>query len=426
MRSCRLAIQSHLAISQEAKSGSPRSQLVCGLYHIVSTDIITTDCVAFEPKLQMLAAIYNGALSGGVPPIPPPCPSGNCTWPTTPSLAICGECNQMPYDLIGCHDVDADSRDSYGAYDCCDNNDSFCIYSLASGKTAVVYNAAKYSPLSGAPPGFHSIATGFSESDGKKYFYHADLFGLPYGAGRLISPIPIYHQCSLWTCIQYYNTSVQSGLHYQELVRSNSDFGPFCNRDEEVWIPFGPLDNTVPADQQYNYTSSAGAQSVVAKFFHDNMYGSINVSSTDGGTYPNDLMRGIWNGTTDPKAWIQDVATSMTNVIRSNSSLWQRDEYNGEQYELAVRVRWLWIILPATLVLSSIVFMTTVMIRTVHSPVRSWKGSPLTMLLFDLDIAIRNVASERIEQHNGVEEAVGGQTVRLVRIVDGRRWFEAA
>ena len=374
----------------------------------------------------MVAAIYNGALSGGVPPTPPSCPSGNCTWPITPSLAICGECNQLSYNVIDCYDVDVGAREQYAAYDCCSNGDSFCNYTLATGKTAVLYNAAKYAPLSGSPPGFHSISTNRPLIPKRKYFYYADLFGLPYGAGRLNKPSPAYHQCSLWTCIQYYETSVRSGLHNQTIVRSNNNYGPLYNHDSEVFWPFGPLDATVPANEQINYTSSAGAQSVVESFFYDNMYGSINVSSTDGGTYPNDLMRGVWNGTTNPNVWIQDVATSMTNVIRSNSSLWQREEFNGTQFELAVKVRWLWIILPATLVLSSIVFMTTVMIRTVHSPVRSWKGSPLTMLLFDLDTAIREAASERVEQHNGVEKAVGDQTVRLVRTADGRRRFDAA
>lgn len=389
----------------------------------------TNSLTAFEPTLQMVAAIYNGVMSGGVPPTPPTCPSGNCTWPTTPSLAICGECEQKPYDLLRCYDTsfedDAIYR-QYSAADCCDKNDSYCDYSLPTGDTAVLYNAAKYSPLGGAPPGFHALMTTIAESDVREPFYHAGLFGLPYGAGRLRSPTPAYHECHLWTCIQYYNTSVRFGQHHQEVVEVNSKRGPSYPHGEEVWTPFGPLDDKVPADQQVNYAASAGALSAVERFVALNMYGSINVSSTDSGTYPNDLMRGVWNGTSDPNAWIQDVATSMTNVIRSNQTLWQKEEYNGEQFELAVKVRWLWIILPAMLVLSSIVFMVTVMIRTAHSPVRSWKGSPLTILLFDLDIAIRDVASERLQEHNGVEEVVGGQTVRLVRTSDGRQKFEAA
>lgn len=70
--------------------------------------------------------------------------------------------------------------------------------------------------------------------------------------------------------------------------------------------------------------------------------------------------------------------------------------------------------------------MITVMIRTAHSPVRSWKGSPLTLLLFDLDLAVRDAAYDRIEEYNGVEETVGGQTVRLVEKNGGRRAFLAA
>lgn len=89
-------------------------------------------------------------------------------------------------------------------------------------------------------------------------------------------------------------------------------------------------------------------------------------------------------------------------------------------------MRWEWIVLPAALVLSSLIFLVTVIVRTANSPVQSWKGSPLTLLLFDLDVAIREVAFARLDQRGGVEEAVAGQTVRLIQTVDKRWRFDAA
>lgn len=132
------------------------------------------------------------------------------------------------------------------------------------------------------------------------------------------------------------------------------------------------------------------------------------------------MLHAIWNGTVDADAWMNNIATSMTNSIRT-TNITHRDEFNGTGYELSVRVRWQWIILPAFLVLSSIMSMVAVMVRTARSPVQSWKGSPLTMLLFDMDSEVRDAANGRLDDCMGVEKAVGRQTVRLVRRDDGSR-----
>lgn len=262
----------------------------------------------------------------------------------------------------------------------------------------------------------------------RDYLISFDLFGLPYAAGELPSSNPAYHRCSLWTCVQYYETSVQGGQHHQEIVaiNSNASWPPNFGRSWGDHVTLGPVDIWDGSlTSHVNFTAMSEAVSATMRFLQDTLAGEVNVSSTDLGAYTDDFLRGIWNGNTDADAWTKNVATSMTNVIRSNDQS-ERPEYNGSQYELAVKARWLWIILPASLVFSSVLFMVVVMIRTAHSPVRSWKRSPLTLLRFDLDLALRDAAYERIEENNGADGAVGGQTVRLMEKADGRRSFVAA
>jgi hypothetical protein len=47
--------------------------------------------------LSMKAAVYNGFLEGGIAPLQASCPTGNCTFPVTPTVAVCGECHDVPY-----------------------------------------------------------------------------------------------------------------------------------------------------------------------------------------------------------------------------------------------------------------------------------------------------------------------------------------
>lgn len=259
------------------------------------------------------------------------------------------------------------------------------------------------------------------------HLINLDLFGLPYAAGELTSPKPAYHRLP---CIQYYETSVRGGQHHQEIAATNSNASVKFSGTSNAHLTLGPVDVRVRSlsgslSSQVYFSGTASAVSATEAFLSEALIGEVNVSNTDTGTYTNDFLRGIWNGTSDANAWIQSVATSMTNVMRSNDQS-ERPEDDGSQYELAVRVRWLWIILPASLVSSSVLFMAVAMVRTAHITVRSWKGSPLTLSLFDLDLAVRDAAYERIEGSNGVEEAVGGQPVRLLEKADGRRSFVAA
>jgi hypothetical protein len=92
---------------------------------------------------------------------------------------------------------------------------------------------------------------------------------------------------------------------------------------------------------------------------------------------------------------------------------------------LAVQVRWEWLAFPAALVLMSIVFLVMVMIRTAHSPIQSWKGSPLTLLLFDIDDDTRKLAYDKVNIHHGVRRAMGKTRVKLVQEKGGIRKFHA-
>lgn len=67
-----------------------------------------------DTLLSFKAAAYNGILTpNDVKPVAPNCPTGNCTWPLTPLMAVCGACVNSTFKAN------------------CD--DSVCNYTMPSG-----------------------------------------------------------------------------------------------------------------------------------------------------------------------------------------------------------------------------------------------------------------------------------------------------
>jgi len=160
-------------------------------------------------------------------------------------------------------------------------------------------------------------------------------------------------------------------------------------------------------------------------YFNHLFNGTVIYEWGYGPAYTTDVMRSLWNGSSsDPQGFIDNLATSMTNVVRSYN-ISRRPELNGTSFQLAITVRWEWLILPAALVFLSIIFLLTVMIRTANSSVASWKGSPLTLLLFDMDKDIVEAAYGNVDKRNGISDAIGQKKVRLVNGPGGVRKLRA-
>jgi hypothetical protein len=110
--------------------------------------------------------------------------------------------------------------------------------------------------------------------------------------------------------------------------------------------------------------------------------------------------------------------------MRTTNSI-PHDQYNGTQYGLAVVVRWTWLILPSALVAASLVYLLVVMFQTANSPVRSWKGSSLTLLLFKLDPSISQASHGQVDRQSGLLKSVGDTRVRMAAHTGGIRKLHA-
>jgi len=395
---------------------------------------------ASQPSPAMAAAIYSAVLGITTPPVDLVCPSGNCSWPTTPTLAMCGSCGEKSPRVVNCYNP------SRQAAIYCDSGitrycapDIYCNYSLAYDHHVQLFNVARYPfeylslfselDLDEDPTVFssftHARLTKRPSRESKRQSWTPDrqesevrsdhlelhLFGLPYDSDLTSLSQPMYWQCNLWVCVNEYDTSVQYGLPEENITASDTT---------KTWVSlldgtltYGPVDMQSGIDQQTNFTESSYVRESLAHYLMELMNGSIRSTANNEFSPVN----GIWKGTTDIHAWIDNLAASVSNVIRTANAT-ERSEYNGIQYVQTVRVRWYWIVLPALLTFASTSFMVLVMIRTANSPVCSWKGSPLTLLLFNIDLRTNEVESSAFDKHNGVQNAIGKQKVRFVRDVD--------
>ncbi|KAF2148687.1 hypothetical protein K461DRAFT_282159 [Myriangium duriaei CBS 260.36] len=358
--------------------------------------------------IDLIRATYNGILANDTQPLAAVCPSGNCTWPLTPSLAICGGCRKSTFTITHCSQF-------------------YCSYSLPMsgpvelGTTEMLQTKATgFVATMPNDTGYSSDGWFVNNSVG---LLRVELFGIPYRSISELSEASFVNtECGLWACINVYNSSVRSSLQHHDVVASSSNIsgvGPGGFGTE-----LAPLSPSYGFSNESRFLVESMALQDLQGFFRTTLQGKIALGPGIQ-DYEHDLIRGIWKRSADPDGWIHNLATSLTNFIRTNNSL-SREEYNGTFYELSISIRWPWIIFPTALVSMSIIFLILVMIRTRLSQVSSWKGSPLTLLLFELDMdeEAKRTAYARIDERGGIMEAVGNARVKFIRDQNGNRKFK--
>ncbi|KAF2148088.1 hypothetical protein K461DRAFT_262990 [Myriangium duriaei CBS 260.36] len=357
-----------------------------------------------------MVAAYSGILSNDtIQPTPVKCTTGNCTWPLTPSLAVCGACKNSTFALQNhCED-------------------GFCNFTLPSGFNANLFLGTFIlgTDAFASVTSEHGVLFNDSASD-RLYLAHIELFGVPsndnvsaWESIDVLKDPPRFSylsntECALWFCIDVYNTSMTSSGQIQTVFSSFDRLNALPGSDT--------------SDQFSNYSAVGSAPHYTIKtYLTEVMSGNLSLIAWDGTlqAWGDALPRGIWQGSRDPDQWIANLAMSLSNFVRSSNMTEPRPEYQGTAYELVFVIRWWWILYPAALVLSSILFLALVMVRTVHSPLSSWKGSPLTVLLFDVDEQTKKDGYTRIHERQGILEQIGETRVKFVQDGNGYYKFKA-
>jgi len=256
-----------------------------------------------------------------------------------------------------------------------------------------------------------------------------DVFGAPYNQFAFAWPnsSTTSSECALWMCIQAYQVTTKTSNQEQSVVEKFHNINHLIESDDFSGADLFYFD-ALPAELNpapgANYSVGIMASLFLIEYLGPLVNGTV-ILNLESQSPSSDFIQAIWNGTENLDAWIQNLALSMTNVVRVSTPA-HNNRYNGTAFRQGINVRWMWLVLPAAMVMFSVLIFGLVIIKTMKSNVEAWKGSPLTLLFSDVDAEIKGQAGgELLGTVKGLERGVGRRRVVLDSQADGRLLFRA-
>lgn len=311
--------------------------------------------------LSMKAAIYNGifdvqdkAESG----IAYSCSSGNCTWTSFSSLAVCTTCvNVTSYVEKSCNQTGC-----YGL-------------SLPNGPT-----------LSGLGRQINSSLTNISPNL-KEIYASVVQFTSLVSKMADISRDTVATECSIWYCVQNYSASVDEGSPSQKVLSSwRNDSARLSGSSDLYYSPPKSIINDPEISGTFKVALSAAR--ALNGFMSEAFTGSGGINDS-GSTFSSDVIQALYN-TDNVTLRIENLAISMTNKIReqnnSGSSPAKGTTWKTETY---IHVRWPWFIFPSALLIFSLLFLFGAIVETSYCKVMVWKSNNIALLFHGRELQLQ-------------------------------------
>ena len=284
----------------------------------------------------------------------------------------------------------------------------------------------------------------YKQNDSNLYILNFETAGSPINSSHTMDSVPwdapwtnsntMASECALWFCVQAFGSSTINANQTQVVMQEFSQVRNATAINQDQNLPFQDIPTEMNPRPYANYTIGVIGRGALQLYLGPLFSGSVSAypESTNASS---DVVDALWSSTGDLDKWIKTIATSLTNGIRADKT--DRDQmatleakhdafYDGQAYQLGYSVRWQWMILPAVLVVWSLIILATTMIRTARSPVRAWKGSPLAVLFMDVDDQIKKTAVDQLGVYRGLPKSVGKTKVKMEADQEGRWFFKRA
>ncbi|KAI1502507.1 hypothetical protein F5X99DRAFT_408008 [Biscogniauxia marginata] len=375
-----------------------------------------TSSTGFVPILPLKSAVYNGLFAENGRPgaaLAFECQTGNCTWDTYETLAVCASCVDLtPFIEPYCGGTNSTPTTANNDDD---SNDSSCGWQVPQGARldtgSEVFSITPQIPHARGDQPHSTIA--------KLLFMGAESRSGPAGSVQ-----PWARQCALSACVQTLETRVANGALGERVLAeavnqtvvdiSDADGG----QDRNVYNVIVGND-TAATTTTTTYMLGIEAMLAMRGWFSTlfatgaavRSGAAFNRTVTGDGSNSQavvvNLTVGISSGTTffDSDVvtafyWnyyeydggldmlVRDVATSMTVAFRGFLGA---EPVGGRAAaaESYVHVRWGFAALPIVVVVGAALFLAAAVWRTRRSRTRPWKSSALAMLLHGLDDEVR-------------------------------------
>lgn len=345
------------------------------------------------------AAVYDGVLDSDIgnsaSAIRPICPSGNCSFTPSASIGVCSQCASVS-DLLSFM-TDQDPSTSVTGRWVLPNGHEFVLYegqNLFSNITTSVVDSTGLDTTNIAPLALNSDTVAAYNSLGT--LSNTSIIALTL-------PNTLYAvDCMFYICSRSYNASIRLNK-YQENVTSVHDRPVWTsNNAENAPGPGISLGFTVPSAEfpdipSQNLTFQISQRALTAlKQALGAFAGSVGLTSEGVLSSSTGLAQGFWyetyNGARQPSEVMESVAQSITNSIRQNSG----DIHIGTTWALTshIVVKWLWLLLPLTMVLLAAVFLALTIRQTKLSGVPGWRSSALAVMEHGVNTTLLESAAE--------------------------------
>ena len=189
-------------------------------------------------------------------------------------------------------------------------------------------------------------------------------------------------------------------------------------------VTFAELPPSMQSRVPANYNVGFFASGALSEYLLTTLSGNVTLDIESVG-YSNDVVQAIWYASADLNGWIDNVAASMSQVVRTYTPQFD-SVYDGAASTLIYeyQVHWGWITMPAILVASSVVLLVVAIARTNRHLVCVWKGSLLALLYMKLDPTIMSHAAGRLDAYDGLQDSIGKIGVYLESDEAGSRTFK--
>lgn len=431
---------------QSQKSSIPRVTH----YEPHFTKILSNNTEIINPDLDISATLDKFFFDFGAPQlkvgnatraeIPLSCPTSDCTWEPYQTLGVCSECTDVVHMLeFGCLPTLLDWVSSSTSFVFPDNG-TMCgwFFNATSERPMLMlgYHVDPYTnkssgeilttrllplisnikrvPLFGGSINFKHIRTPLANFVVSSTTGGSDQESVVRSVLEHRRPKAL--ECILSWCVKTIESSYHSGTYTENIKDSfiNTTVGPY------PWTFIAP-DSNDPEDhakvqylqnitihphgyEDHNHLSSYGASNQTAfnilTIFDDYLPSIATLANKasnptmkyltwNENPYSRDFPNNPWSGPNNVTDHMERFATAMTNIMRqsSNHSAFGKS-FNQEIY---IEVRWVWLALPITLLVLTMIFLLGTLIRTSieKDRVGVWKNSAIATLLYGLPDAIQ-------------------------------------
>jgi hypothetical protein len=247
------------------------------------------------------------------------------------------------------------------------------------------------------------------------------------------------YECGLWHCIQARSVNASNGVVKDTMVDFRIEQKENPDLDTNDWYyaeePSFNFDGFRAGDEPTNGWADLR---MVGSVLDRVLTGSVTISTSyevsytpevnsynteSVGRYNDvrdlgaDCIHAAWMYADDFEQWWARLAKSMTNNIRLNGILIseETDRYSGVAWTEVTytKVRWLWLIFPAALVLLSIIFLVATMIASWHGELKPWKSFILPVLYTRLEDGLQEEWRQEYAQGTSLLAEVKGRWVGL-------------